>query len=357
MRMVYTILSQAIGSVLIYPQIRWFCQHLVIHSLNRKYGEQKCHQRLSILFGNFWLSRWLQGRIYKEDMSCSIQSVNVVAMMLKQNFIFFYAKMVWRGSRIANTVLNSSIATLEERLEACFACCFAGMTHLQELPFWILWRLWKIRNHLIFQQKQMHWKTLIQLAKSDAMEWTNNTCDVSECNNFRIFSPYIRSGHKFWRKPPEGWIKCNVDGSFLRNTIESRVDWIIRNDAGGYMGAVQCVGRRVQSPLESKMHAILMTLQYCWGKGYKKVIIESDCKKAIDIIQNRVLHFGIYNWTREIHWWQTKMDDSKMQWIPRETNRVADKLAKEHSRSSFIYHFYVPMFITTLLHSNHVHSS
>lgn len=70
------------------------------------------------------------------------------------------------------------------------------------------------------------------------MEWTNNICDVLECNNFRIFFFYIRLGYKFWRKLPEGWIKCNVDGFFLRNTIESRVDWIIRNDVGGYMGVV-----------------------------------------------------------------------------------------------------------------------
>lgn len=70
------------------------------------------------------------------------------------------------------------------------------------------------------------------------------------------------------------------------------------------------------------------------------MIIESDCKKAIDIIRDRVLHFGLYNWTCEIHWWQSRMKDVKLQWILREANGVADKLEKEHHvrESSFLYH-------------------
>lgn len=88
--------------------------------------------------------------------------------------IFFecpYAKMIWRGSGMSNTIINSSNAILEERIEACFSCCTNRMVHLQELAFWILWHLWKSRNQLIFQQKQMHWKSLIQLAKTNAKEW------------------------------------------------------------------------------------------------------------------------------------------------------------------------------------------
>lgn len=122
------------------------------------------------------------------------------------------------------------------------------------------------------------------------------------------------------------------------------------------MGAVQCVGRKVQSPLESEMHAILMAIQYCWGKVYKKVIIESDCKKAIDILQNRALHFDLYNWTREIHWWQSKMQELKIQWIPRKTNGVADKLAKEHKPDAppFVFHSYVPTCVSSMLHVDYV---
>ena len=51
------------------------------------------------------------------------------------------------------------------------------------------------------------------------------------------------------------------------------------------MGAVQCVGRRVQSALESELQAILMALQYCWGKGFKKVIIESDARKLLTLFR------------------------------------------------------------------------
>lgn len=70
-------------------------------------------------------------------------------------------------------------------------------------------------------------------------------------------------------------------------------------------------------------------------------MIESDCKKAIDIILNRASHFGLHNWIREIHWWITKFEGVKFQWILREANRVVDRLATEQQQLSlsFSFHF------------------
>lgn len=146
---------------------------------------------------------------------------------------------------MSNTIINISNAALEERIEACFSCCTNRMVHLQELPFWILWHLWKSRNQLIFQQKQMHWKSLIQLAKTNAKEWKDMVVEDPESNFSRHTSPYSRSDHKFWRKPPDGWIKCNVDGLLLGTTIDSRADWVLRDDAGRFVGAVQSTSMRV----------------------------------------------------------------------------------------------------------------
>lgn len=87
-------------------------------------------------------------------------------------------------------------------------------------------------------------------------------------------------------------------------------------------------------------------------------MIESDCKKVIDIILNRASHFGLYNWIREIHWWITKFEGVKFQWILREANRVVDRLATQQQQPSlsFSFHFYVPMSISSLLHADYVNS-
>lgn len=41
----------------------------------------------------------------------------------------------------------------------------------QQLSLWILWRLWKNRNLLLYQQKQVHWLKLIEYTKCDVKEW------------------------------------------------------------------------------------------------------------------------------------------------------------------------------------------
>lgn len=100
-----------------------------------------------------------------------------IAEETEMHIYFFecqYAQAVWRASGIpCHIILNSSVS-LEEKIEACLHCCTSmRLKHQQDLPFWILWRLWKSRNVLIFQQKAIHWKTSLQYAKDDVKEWNN----------------------------------------------------------------------------------------------------------------------------------------------------------------------------------------
>lgn len=62
-----------------------------------------------------------------------------------EDHIFFecpYAKGIWRASGISHLSTNSSNASLEEKIEACLQCCLSTqLSHLQDQPLWILWRL------------------------------------------------------------------------------------------------------------------------------------------------------------------------------------------------------------------------
>ena len=77
-----------------------------------------------------------------------------------EDHIFFecpYAKRIWRTSGISNLIINNPSSTLEEKINACLQCSLSTrLSHMQDLPFWLLWRLWKSRNMLIFQQKKIH---------------------------------------------------------------------------------------------------------------------------------------------------------------------------------------------------------
>lgn len=275
-----------------------------------------------------------------------------------ESHLFFdcdYAKQIWRASGIANTTIDNSNATLEERIQAClFVSSSVRLQHYNDLPIWILWRLWKSRNRLIFQHKHTAWNFILGYARNDANEWRNIGAHAM-ADRSRSYQRREVEALKRWALPPSGYMKCNVDGSYISSERESTAGWVIRDDFGTYNGAVQAVGAKVGNALDAELQAILMALQHCWMKGYRKIILESDCLKAIQFLRDKNLYFSGYNWIRDITWWSRKFEDVRFSWISREANKVADKLAKTSSQTiSFIFHNYVPVTITNLLHEDYV---
>lgn len=159
-----------------------------------------------------------------------------------EEHLFFecpYGKSIWRDSGISNTIIISSVTTLEEKIEACLQCSLSTrLQHIQDLPIWILWRIWKSRNMLVFQQKTFHWRSLIKNAREDAREWNQNfkTGEYTAEGQRRTMIAFARS---YWTRPPEGWIKCNTDGTFINSHITSTAGWIFRDGSGTYSGAAQ----------------------------------------------------------------------------------------------------------------------
>lgn len=148
-----------------------------------------------------------------------------------EHHLFFecvYARQIWRASGLSSLIINNTTTTLEEKIDVCLQICSSTrFTHFQDLPYWILWRLWKSRNVLIFQNKQTHWRSLLNYAINDAREWKKESetmeyvtsSPIRNCNQARLRS--------HWKRPPTGWIKCNVDGAFTQPDLKSQAGWVI----------------------------------------------------------------------------------------------------------------------------------
>lgn len=134
---------------------------------------------------------------------------------------------------------------------------------------------------MIFQQKGQHWQNVIKYARMDAREWKEAEKLQEDLQNQQTTTLFRRE-HR-WKKPTEGWMKCNVDGSFINENVISNAGWVVINDTGLFKGAVQAKGKMVHTPLESELQAILMALQFCWARGYRRIITEGDNQKAIQL--------------------------------------------------------------------------
>lgn len=53
---------------------------------------------------------------------------------------------------------------------------------------------------------------------------------------------------------------------------------------------------------ESELQALIVAMQQCWSKGYKRVVFESDCQKMVNLLNKQGLHLDGYNWIRGINW-------------------------------------------------------
>lgn len=120
-----------------------------------------------------------------------------------EDHLFFgcpYAKKIRRASGISNRIIDCS----SSKVKGCLRICLSNQfRHLQDLPIWILWRLWKSRNTLIFRHKETHWGALLRYAKNDALEWKQIDQPEQISRNIQATSRR-RIGRHRWKRPQEG---------------------------------------------------------------------------------------------------------------------------------------------------------
>ena len=273
------------------------------------------------------------------------------------NHLFFnceYAQAIWRSAGIPNPILLDTNATLEDKLRAILHInSFAHTSHIRQLPLWILWRIWKSRNVLMFQNRNIPWRESLRYAKQDAKEWQEAEDYTTEGTTAAPRQCASRT-QRLWTRPPPGWLKCNYDATFTVNTPVT-AGWVLRDEQGTYRGAGHARGTIPTSSLESELQALTMAMQHCWSRGIRKLYFEGDNKDVTDILNGRKPNFAVYNWIREISSWKTRFEECRFTWVRRGSNLVADTLAK-HTLSNNCFHFYdfVPPVITSFLHRDYV---
>jgi hypothetical protein len=97
---------------------------------------------------------------------------------------------------------------------------------------------------------------------------------------------------KHWTKPDAGWIKINVDASFLESSNNAWVGFVARNN----MGAVIVAGaRQIQNCFnieEAEARACTVGLQSVPEGGQYSVALESDNASVVATIKNQSEYRG-----------------------------------------------------------------
>jgi len=126
------------------------------------------------------------------------------------------------------------------------------------LPFWLMWRIWKSRNDLVFNKRAKDTTDIVKQASLDTKEWLDNMRPPERNTRDQLSSTSRKAN---WQKPPVGWVKCNYDVSHYEGKITAGLGWIIRNSHGTCMdcGMGKFQGR--QTIEEGECTALIWAIQ------------------------------------------------------------------------------------------------
>lgn len=161
-----------------------------------------------------------------------------------------------------------------------------GLTNrvfLQLGPFYgvACWLLWSWRNRDIFDDQflkptdpfnriNVSWNLYVH---------TNDFMQVFATNQFHS---------QRWIPPDVGWVKVNVDGAVARLSNRAGCEGVIRDNCGSWiMGFTKTLGQ--SNPHTAEEWAVYRGLMAAADCGFRQVIIESDAKVLVDMLNSRIL--------------------------------------------------------------------
>ncbi|XP_071678521.1 uncharacterized protein [Lolium perenne] len=145
-----------------------------------------------------------------------------------------------------------------------------------------------------------------------------------------ISSVYGRreSKYKRWSLPPRSWVKLNTDASFIGLGKPSTAGAVARDHSGKVLMAACSPLPNCEDAEEAEIKAALMGIKLLAGQGHQHVIVELDCAAAAKALQspvNRSKQWALYDEAKTL---PMMFEDHKVVHVNRESNMVADALAK-----------------------------
>jgi ribonuclease HI len=134
---------------------------------------------------------------------------------------------------------------------------------------------------------------------------------------------------KQWAKPPPGWVKLNVDGSWVEEGLKGGTGMILRDEEGSILVAACRHLGMCASPLEAETQAGLDGVERLLEWMDKLVILESDCQELVSMLNdadiNRSPVAGLVNVLKE---WCVEKKVRCVRHVSRDLNSVSHILAR-----------------------------
>ncbi|RID79780.1 hypothetical protein BRARA_A02490 [Brassica rapa] len=211
-------------------------------------------------------------------------------------------------------------------------------------------RIWEDRNFLLFRKQILQPNVTVDNACADVREWISHLCSSSPTvsNTSAGSSLHALSS---WKRPDQGFLKCNYDAAYDLNSNQVRGAWIIRNCYGHpYMWGSANLGF-ANSSLVAETMALLVAMQNAWIGGYSDMIFEGDSEILVTTIND---HLTNYNLLEEINSLKNKLSTTTFTFVKRNGNQAAHEIVRHGPANSIFENckVYPPKWLTPTLYSD-----
>lgn len=175
-----------------------------------------------------------------------------------------HVKKIWRGvdldeERQRFAALNSAVEVFEGLL---------NLTDEKQTPMaTVLWNWWLERNKVREGGVARTPDDLTFIIRNQARSFLEIATKPTAA-----LSDDVQS----WRKPDEGWVKINVDGSFLPDSEDGGWGAVLRDCSGVVLASGAGNLFNLQSASQAEAMAALQGVKLANVKGHRNVILETD---------------------------------------------------------------------------------
>ncbi|XP_062024673.1 putative ribonuclease H protein At1g65750 isoform X2 [Rosa rugosa] len=202
----------------------------------------------------------------------------------------------------------------------------------RELFFVLLWVIWKNRNCVLWQDGVFHsWSSVCW-----AVRWLGDYQKVHTTSRRKEKRPRV-----YWRFPPTGRLKINIDGAFQVDRGKGGIGVVVRDEMGTCMAALARPFSHVSSALQMEAEALRAGLLIAIHQGWTDVVVECDCSVLAAAIARTNDDFSeIGRIVDDCKDYIQTFNSFQLLHIFREANSVANRLAHVASYS-FVDEYWV----------------
>jgi ribonuclease HI len=190
-----------------------------------------------------------------------------------------------------------------------------------------IYHIWKARNLLVFQDKEIPVMTVVQLALDSANDYIKLSTQRPQIHSQASKNRTRGHDNIIWSPPARNLLKLNVDAHPCDDGRWG-LGLVLRKEDGGCVGAATRLVRGSQETLEGEAMGLKAAMEFVKSKGIQNVVIEMDAQTIVKAVNERRFHRSYWGRiARQGGDFLRQNPSSSIQWTKRAGNEAAHLLA------------------------------